>query len=252
MAAERPDFILPFFRIYRKDTTYMLSTLYMARCPLCKTWQELRSFRWGPRGWGYGEFIGVGYWMTEAEVAVHAEEVNRMQCNKCVHNKLGRQACAKRLSSFMREHLMRECRSILGILSGSWRPLSWPQRLPQHEHKSVIKKLLKSLEAAEKKFTKVKLGPGEGWSEIDAEADDVEDNLAMMNRRRLEWLQISVQEQELARHCTENSEWFGIWQDHWDEAIEYWRWAKAWMEEMQKEPEKVVKWALERDAMKLN
>jgi hypothetical protein len=113
-----------------------------------------------------------------------------------------------------------------------------------------MKQLLKSLEAAERNFAKVKLS--EGWSEIDVEADDVEDNLAMMNWRRLEWLHISMEEKDLANACVDKSKSFAIWQDGWDEAMDYWRWAKAWSGEVEEEPEKVVRWALERHAIELN
>lgn len=73
-----------------------------------------------------------------------------------------------------------------------------------------------------------------------------------MNRRRLEWLHIRNDEEELANVCVQLSKAFAIWQDEWDEVIGYWRWAKAWREEVEAEPEKLVSWALERDAMKLN
>ncbi len=48
------------------------------------------------------------------------------------------------------------------------------------------------------------------------------------------------------------SKYFAVWQDGWDEAMGYWRWAKAWSKEVEEEPEKVVRWALERNAFKLN
>ena len=248
MSTGRPSFILPLRRIYREDDTYMANTLYIARCPSCATWQELRAFRWAPRGWGYGEFIGVGCWMTEAEFAAHSEEVNNMQCNKCVQNKLGDALLAEQLSAFMSARLETECRAVLGMLSGGWITLRHSSTKPLH--RSPMKQLLQSLEAAQKNFAMVKRN--EDWSDIDVDADDVEDNLAVMKRRRLEWLQLSMEEQDLANDCIHQSKPFGVWHDGWDEAMEYWRWAKAWMEEIKKEPQRVVRWALERDTMKLN
>ena len=250
MTAERPDFILPLWRIYREDVSYMASTLYMARCPSCTTWQELRAFRWPPRGWGYGEFIGVGLWMREAELAAHTEEVNNMQCNKCVHDKLGHAELAQHLSAFMKAELETESRAALDILSDGWRILQRLSTQPSYEQRSQVKQVLKSLESAHRKFTQIKHDGG--WNEIDINANHLDDNLAVMNRRRLEWLQIRVDEQVLANSCIEQWKSFGVWQDEWDEAIEYWRWTKAWLEEIKKEPEKVVRWALERDSWKLN
>lgn len=250
MSAERPSFILPLQRIYREDATYMPNTLYVARCPSCATWQELRAFRWRPRGWGYGEFIGAGRWMTEDAVAVHSDEVRNMQCNICVHDKLGYAVLAQKLSVFMRALLETECRAVLNTLSSQWRLLRDIPTKPRYGSRFPIKQLLKSLEAAERSFAKVM--HSEGWSEIDVEADNVEDNLALMNRRRLEWLQISMEEKDLADALVERSKSFAIWQDGWDEAMNYWRWAKAWSREIEEEPEKVVRWALERNAIKLN
>lgn len=249
MSAQRPGFILPLWRVYREDTTYMANTLYMARCPSCETWQELRAFRWRTRGWGWGEFIGVGRWMSEAEVAAHSEEVNSMLCNRCMYSKQGPAVLAQQLSAFMRARLETECRAVLRILSGEWRILRYPPVEVRQGRVFPIKQLLKSLEAAERNFATVKFS--EGFGDLDVEADDVEDNLAVMNWRRLEWLQISVEEKELADACVEKSKMFAVWQDGWDDAMGYWRWAKAWSREIGEEPERAVRWALERDSMKL-
>ena len=247
MSTKRPNFILPLWRIYREDTTYTLNTMYMARCPTCTTWQELRAFRWHAGGWGYGEYIGVACYTSEAELAEHSEKVNNMQCSKCVYNNVSHTDLAQRLSAFMKEHLTTESRAILNALSGCWRILDYPPIKPRRP----IKQLLKSLEAAKKKFSRTKIMPG-GWEDVDVNADNVEDNMALMNRRRLEWLQIRTKEKEMADACAEKSRLFCIWQDEWEEAIGYWRWTKAWIGEIEKEPEKVVRWALERDARKLN
>ena len=78
MLTARASLVLPLWRIHRRDTTFMPTTTYMVRCPSCTVWQELRAFRWVPRGWGYGEYIGIGRWATEAEAAAHCEEVRQM------------------------------------------------------------------------------------------------------------------------------------------------------------------------------
>ena len=184
MSTKRPDYVLPVWRIYRKDTTYMLSTLHMAPCPSCAVWQELRAFCWPVRGWGYDEFIGVKASMDEAEVAEHTEEVNSMQCNKCMYKQLGSAALGQRLSAFMRERLKTECHDVLRMLSGGWRNLSYSTNKPHHGYNFDMKGLLASLEAAEKQFTKIKHNGGR--SELDLEAEDLEDNLALMHRRRQE------------------------------------------------------------------
>ena len=189
--------------------------------------------------------------MTEAQVAAHAEEANNIQCNKCVYVREGHAVLKQQLSVFMKARLTTELRAALGVLSGGWHNLKYTAGSgikPRHENR--IKQLIASLEAAEGKFKKIKLN--EGWSELDVEADDIEDNLAVMKWRRLEWLQISVEEEDLARACVDRWGSFGVWQDSWDEAIGYWRWAKAWADEVSREPEKVVWWALERDSKRLN
>ena len=73
-----------------------------------------------------------------------------------------------------------------------------------------------------------------------------------MNRRRQEWLHLSTQEPDLTTACVNGRQDFRVWHGEWDQAMGYLRWAQAWMEEVEKAPEKVVKWALEREPVRLN
>ncbi|KAF2763330.1 hypothetical protein EJ05DRAFT_496155 [Pseudovirgaria hyperparasitica] len=250
----RPAFNLPLQRIYRENAAYQPNTMHMVRCPGCTQWQELRAFRWKPQGWGYGEYIGIGIYTSEEGVEEHFEHVKQMRCNRCILREHGEARLAEELQTQFNSLIVIQQQAVQEIFSGGWVQLKIAieatGNLIRHEDRGPLKQLVKSLEALDSKWAR--LQPDAHWTPIDVDADVIEDHIAAMNIRRLECIRLINDMPKVVDFCKDGYGHFELWCEHWDQAVEYWKWTKAWKEQVQREPEVLVKWELERDPRRLS
>ncbi|KAF4470354.1 Signal recognition particle SRP54 subunit GTPase [Fusarium albosuccineum] len=238
MDHKRPLFNAPLFRIYRDNARDLLWTMWMARCPGCARWQEIREFR-----------FPASYQHWKPVVHPHAEEpsetwddklitqslLDESRCNKCFAEAKGRDELGQVLSSWAMNLIDSQLMMLSWQLQSGWGYLksSLLDNLPK-AYKPELKNLVKTTPCLQKDIYYV------------VNYDDV----ALLRHRRGEWKDMwerMKQSGDTKWASRDMDEWFEQWGREFDDSEAHWRWMKAARREVEEKPEALVEWALNRD-----
>ncbi|KAF5680776.1 hypothetical protein FHETE_164 [Fusarium heterosporum] len=229
LSHKRPSFDVPLGLIYREEACEQLWTMWMARCPMCERWQELRAFRLA------GAYL---HWRPDLKTMISLpgdvfeenrtseETLDKSCCNSCLAESQGRQELTRLLQGWISQLIQWRLRHISHNLMRGFNELqrsSWFKRSTINN--AEWKSLLKHTPFLHKDYMYIF-----SYSDI-----------ALLRLRRGQWY-------ELFKAANEDfEEWYNDWVRASDKAEAHWRWMIGCQEEIEENPDILAEWALGRD-----
>lgn len=225
-------------------------TLYMARCPQCQKWQELRSFRIGHYGlhWQPVEHAGrrhsepwIESWTGDR---LTPEFLANSLCNQCFAREHGRDSLGEVLQKFFRNLQGRNVYNADWQLSWGWRIL-WNAvpDLPT-DYRQQVEDLL------EDTYPLMKSLEEKGVQDL----DDSQIRLLELRHGQFAklWETLAwVRSSKTVRRLEKNA-WFQTWLHQFDIIQAYRSWLTRTMAKIESDPSVLVDWALSRDDTSLS
>ncbi|KAG8664716.1 uncharacterized protein FPOAC1_013496 [Fusarium poae] len=208
--------------------TGRLYPMYMARCPGCESWQEIRSFRKEGlhNGWRYS---------LHGETESLGQDRDRMCCNRCFVDTIGR----GELAEYLKKWIVGLLDEKLGFFSSLLCQLFNSQHFTPVGH-------LPEAEAREWRA----LLEQTPWFNAGNNSNFSREALDLINTRRRQWKELLDRAKE---SNAENSlpqildDLYNKWIRHSDTVESRWKWLMGCKEEIEGYPELLVNWALDRD-----
>ncbi|KAM0342090.1 hypothetical protein ACHAPU_009703 [Fusarium lateritium] len=229
MSHKRPPFDLPAGLIFREDACEQLWTMWMARCPMCERWQEIRAFRlagpylhWKPHRMSIASLPGdvlEENWTSD-------EPLDKSCCNSCLAASKGRQELVRILHGWISQLMQWRLRSVSQILTGGFNTLKQSSGFRLSTQNSAEwKSLLKHTPCLHKDDRYIL-----SYSDI-----------ALLRLRRQQSFDLwKVANQDFP-------EWYDAWVRAFEEAEAHWRWIVVCQGEIEENPDILAEWALGRD-----
>ncbi|SPN99247.1 related to putative protein [Cephalotrichum gorgonifer] len=231
--------------IYREGARDRPMALYMARCPGCECWQELRNLRIGGDFLHWKPNVATGYSRSETtpeEWSRSEASLDESRCNACFAAENGREALAEalwlwfeRLSSFELKLL-------------EWRILSSPAFMTRihhgyngapREYMKRLKWILDHMPTLQQTFSMM---PMLSYYDI-----------ATIRLRQTQWRELWEETKlkgDRSWTTCDMDKCYEEWVSNLDEAEEHWRWLMACTGEVRERPMALVEWALGEDSGK--
>ncbi|KAH8646119.1 hypothetical protein BX600DRAFT_443928 [Xylariales sp. PMI_506] len=223
----RPVSDPPLLRIYRENVTVQPWATFMTRCPGCAQWKELRSMRCGGTfpHWSPDPVRRLSNWDKER---MSPELINGLLCNPCFAEKHGRDALGKVL-----------CEWWMSLVK--WHMMTLNSRLDWWSYVRNRKSYYKLAGCWEE----VKKEVLEGLPQAAITDEWALANLALLRERHDRYVKIHermiAEGAELPRA---DDDWTLSWLYKYEDTEAYWVWLWRCREELQRNPQALVPWAL--------
>ncbi|KAK7417613.1 hypothetical protein QQX98_004434 [Neonectria punicea] len=234
---KRPSCDPPVTRIYRDNAHNQLWTMYMARCPKCVRWVELREFRINGDYQDWKPVLAIGD--HEATTTWDGREItesllNESLCNACFAQTNGRSELNKVLHTWINSMIHLQLLNLSWQLECGWGDLQSILKtgVPK-QYQSEVKDLLKHPTNY----------MGDSFSPL-AKAD-----IALMRLRQTQWKEIWERMKKNGdTNWTEESMdvWYDGWISNFEDSEVHWRWLMESREEFEEKPDALAAWALSR------
>uniref|UniRef100_A0A8H7K4W0 F-box domain-containing protein n=1 Tax=Bionectria ochroleuca TaxID=29856 RepID=A0A8H7K4W0_BIOOC len=199
--------------------------MYMARCPGCQKWQEIRAFRLGGKLTSWKPVLGHTTWEDET---ISTSLLDEARCNTCFEKEHGREELGNRLLlwiHFLQEEHLRELAS---YYDRNWASIQLRLEFvdPCADHDEVVKQQIDDLVSPMRESHILDNAETDHLTPLAEEVGRLvkefqEENGINLNLKNLMDQQINIERQ--------------------------WIWLRASMAEVQRNPDALVCWALSRD-----